>query len=263
MLINNVLINVVENIVENSSKIIIITHGLAEHHKRYDNLVNVLNQNNISVVRYDLRGHGFSQGKRGSNWCYKYFLNDLHEIVKYIKTKYNQKIILFGHSMGGLIVNLYATFYKDIDGVISSAAPTDFLKDVLPLRVIYWPLLGFINKSNNLAHDMLTHDKKIEDNYNNDPLVLKSFKLSLIGSMMVSGVRTLKRRYKKINTRILYIHGKKDKIVPYEFSFNIFNKIPSKDKKIILLEESYHEIFNDYEKEKAINYLLEWVKRYD
>ena len=51
--------------IENEKARIFIVHGIAEHSKRYTHVVKFLNDSGYSVVTFDLRGHGESDGKRG------------------------------------------------------------------------------------------------------------------------------------------------------------------------------------------------------
>ena len=109
MLINGILLHVKRDEVADAKASIIITHGIAEHSGRYEEITKKLNDQGYSVIRYDLRGHGQSQGKRGALKSYHQFIDDLHVLVSEEKKANTKRIFLFliGHSMGGLIVNLY------------------------------------------------------------------------------------------------------------------------------------------------------------
>lgn len=259
MLINNILIHTKKDSVENPKATIIITHGIAEHSGRYDVITDRLNEAGYSVLRYDLRGHGLSQGKRGKLKNFHEFIDDLHVIVTAEKQQSNHKIFLIGHSLGGLIVDLYAVKYGDVDGVISSAAPSYFIKDVLPLRFIGYKLLGWIPKKTNFADDQLSRIKEVEDAYINDPLNLKHFYISLVGAMFISGVRYLNKNVSKFLAPVLFIHGGNDKIVPFAMSERLMDLIPSKDKQIIIYDNNYHEIFNDLDQEKVFKDVIKWL----
>ncbi len=259
MLINKYLFHHVVDPVKNSAKTVIIVHGIAEHQGRYEHIAKFLNKSGYNVIRYDLRGHGRSQGPRGKNWNYKNMVNDLRAFVLYANNNFPGKLFLLGHSLGGLIVNLYATFYHDVDGIISSSAPTNFVKDVLPVRIIPWPLLGWVPQKTNFADDKLSRIKEVEDEYNKDPFVLNKFYISLAASMMVGGVRALKRRVKNIVILIVYIYGSDDKIVPVKFSEEMYHKISSKDKELMIFQDSYHEIFNDLDKQDALDFIKKWL----
>lgn len=260
MLVNQVLLYVNKSLVEKPKASVIITHGIAEHSGRYQEITDKLNAEGFDVVRYDLRGHGQSQGKRGALKSYHQFLDDLHELILDEKKRLDQKIFLIGHSMGGLIVNMYACKYHDVDGIISSAAPSYFVKDVLPFRFIGYRWLGFLAKKTNFADDQLSRIKSVEEAYVNDPLNLKKFYFSLAGNMMVGGVRYLNKNISKYNTPVLLLHGGTDKIVPSAFSKRLFELIPHDDKKIIIYDESYHEIFNDLDREKVFADVIEYLK---
>jgi len=260
MLINNILLHVKKDSVENAKATIIITHGIAEHSGRYQEITDVLNREGFNVVRYDIRGHGQSQGKRGALKSYHQTIDDLHEIVLDEKKKSDLKIFLIGHSMGALIVNMYGVKYHDVEGIISSAAPSNFIKDVLPFRFVGYKWLGFLAKKTNFADDQLSRIKAVEEAYINDPLNLKKFYFSLAGNMFVSGVRYLNKNIKNQQTPILILHGSADKIVPVEFSKRLVELIPHNQKSLIIYQDSYHEIFNDLDREKVFNDVIAWLK---
>lgn len=161
--------------------------------------------------------------------------------------------------MGGLIVNMYGVKYRDVDGIISSAAPTYFIKDVLPFRFIGYRWLGFLTRKTNFANDQLSRIKSVEEAYVQDPLNLKKFYFSLAGNMFVGGVRFLNKRISNYQTPVLLLHGENDKIVPTEFSKRIYELIPVQDKKLITYPEAYHEIFNDLDKEKTFGDVIAWL----
>ena len=260
MLVNQTLLFVNKQYVEEPKATIIITHGIAEHSGRYDEITGILNEQQYDVVRYDLRGHGQSQGKRGALKSYHQFIDDLHVLVLAEKQRSPKKIYLIGHSMGGLIVNLYAVKYHDVDGIISSAAPTYFIPDVLPFRFIGYRWLGFLAKKTNFADDQLSRIKSVEQAYIEDPLNLKKFYFSLAGNMFVGGVRYFNKHIKKYQIPVLILHGSTDKIVPVAFSKRLYDIVPHSDKKLIIYEDSYHEIFNDLDRAKVFNDILDWLK---
>lgn len=259
MLINNILLHVKRDEVDNAKASIIISHGIAEHSGRYHEMTKNLNEAGYTVVRYDVRGHGKSQGKRGKLKSYHQPIDDLYEIVAQEKKTKPKKIYLLGHSMGGLIVHMYVVKYNDVDGVIVSAAPSHFIKDVLPFRFIGYRWLGFMPRKSNFADGRLSRIKEVEQAYIDDPLNLKVFYFSLAGSMFVGGVRYLNKRIKQYNTPVLLMHGEADKIIPVEFSKRFLDVIPAKDKELIVYKGAYHEIFNDIGREKPYKDLIKWL----
>lgn len=247
-------------IVENEKKRIFIVHGICEHSGRYQHLAETLNKEGFSVITYDLRGHGRSSGKKAYIKDYYQHVVDLNKIIKENDNKAVQRYII-GHSLGGLIGHLYMIENsQSIDGFISSGAPTDYLDNVKPLKIIGYKWIGFLSAKNNFGKNALSRDKKVEEEYNNDPLVLKRFKIRLAGEMFIKGVKHLKGSIKRNNKPILILHGEDDKIVPKQHSENIFNLINHDNKHLIIYENMYHEIFNEIEQEKVFNDIIKWLK---
>jgi alpha-beta hydrolase superfamily lysophospholipase len=67
--------------------IICLVHGLGEHSGRYTHWAGLLNQAGYSVLTYDLRGHGKSEGQRGHIFSFNEFIEDsdllLEEATEY------------------------------------------------------------------------------------------------------------------------------------------------------------------------------------
>ncbi len=262
MLINGLLFLVKRDEVENPKGTVIITHGIAEHSGRYQEVTTFLNKQGYNVVRYDLRGHGQSQGKRGKLTSFYHMIDDLHELVLNEKKLETKKIFLLGHSMGGLIVDIYAVRYHDVDGIISSAAPSYYLKDILPFRIIGYKWLGFIRKKTNFADGRLARIKAVEQDYNNDPLNLRYFYLTLVGQMFVSGVRYLNKNISLLQTPVLLLHGEADKITPAAFSKRLYELIKVGDKTLKIYPDSYHEILNDLDKKEVMKDIALWLQQH-
>ncbi len=111
--------------------IVQISHGMAEHKERYEPFMEYLASCGYMAIIHDHRGHGASV-KRLDDLGYFYdekaesIVEDLHQITTYAKEQYpNKKVILFGHSMGSMVVRKYIKKYdKDIDGLIVCGSPS-------------------------------------------------------------------------------------------------------------------------------------------
>ncbi len=108
-----------------------ISHGMAEHKERYFEFMKFLTNNGYITIINDHRGHGKSvKSKQDLGYFYdtkaEYIVEDLHQITLYIKEKYpNKKVILFGHSMGSMVVRKYLKKYdKEIDKLIVCGSPS-------------------------------------------------------------------------------------------------------------------------------------------
>src|SRR5690554_4338854 len=97
------------------NKTVIITHGLAEYSKSYIMFKDALNKAGYDVITYDLRGHGKNITSRGTVNSYTDLLDDLDYLVNEAYKNTN-KVFLYGHSLGGVIVNLYTNTKRKTDG---------------------------------------------------------------------------------------------------------------------------------------------------
>lgn len=252
-------LNIVTNIVPNEKKRIFIVHGIAEHVGRYDHVAAFLNKHGYSVVRFDLRGHGKSDGKRGYIKSYRDFLDDVNQVFAMHKGVHN---ILFGHSMGALITHLCMSQENEFEASITSAGPTWYIKDVQFVRYIGFKYYSFLQIKNNLARNMLSHIEKVEDDYMRDPLVLKKYYINLVGEMFVKGVKHLNANLRYHQKPILMLHGELDKIVPVEFSKRLFDLLPQTDKTIKIYPNDWHEILNELDREEVMNDILSWLEKH-
>lgn len=247
--------------INNPKATIIIVHGISEHSGRYKELALRFNEEGYDVLTYDHIGHGKSSGKRGKLKSFHKMIDILHSIVLKEKSRNNNKIFLLGHSMGGGVVNLYEAKYSNIDGIISSSAATNTPRELRLFKYIGFYLLRWVKISSKMFDDHLAKDPKVLENNKKDPLMLKFMYLSLLGEMFIKGVKYLHKNINNFNTPILYIHGTSDNIVDYKFSEYMYNNIKTKDKKLILYEGEYHEMLNDYNKEKVVSDILNWLNK--
>jgi alpha-beta hydrolase superfamily lysophospholipase len=253
-------LNIVTNLVPKEKMRIFIVHGIAEHLVRYDHVVAFLNKKGYSVVRFDLRGHGKSEGKRGYIRSYRDYLEDVNQVFEAHKGKRN---VLFGHSMGALITHLYMLNENGFECSITSAGPTWYIKDVQLVRHIGFKYYGFLQVKNNLARNMLSHIEKVEDDYMRDPLVLKKYYINLIGEMFIKGVKHLNTNLTHHNKPILMLHGELDKIVPVDFSKRLFDLLGQEDKTLKIYPNDWHEILNELDREDVMNDIHQWLEKHN
>lgn len=259
---NNTKIYAKKNIVEEAKANVVIVHGIFEHLDRYDYLVSKLNEAKYNVYRYDARGHGRSEGKRGDIDKFEEFLLDLDIYIDLIrKQNPDLKIILLGHSMGGLVATSYASIYNNkIDYLALSGACNVTPKVARALKFVPTFLAAKINYKNALGEGVCG-DKEVVERYNNDELVLKSGKLRLMKNAFIKGCKLVKNNISKINVPVIVMHGEKDGIVVKETGEWTFDNLNVNDKTLKMYPGLYHEIFNEVSKDEVINDLVSWMNK--
>ena len=257
---DNVTIYAKKDIVENPKANVVIVHGICEHLDRYDYLVSKLNKEGYNVYRYDARGHGRSEGKKGDLNKYQDYLDDLNTYIDIVRQEYpNLKIVLLGHSMGGLVSTSYASVYKDkIDYLVLSGAANITPKQARALKILPMFLIKNINYKNNLG-DGVCSDKAVVEKYNSDPLVLKEATMGLMKNVFITGCKLVKDNISNICVPTLVMHGKEDGIVDSSTATWTYENLTVEDKELKIYAGLFHEIFNELEKDVVIDDVLHWL----
>lgn len=105
---------------ENPKALVQITHGALEHKELYYPFADFLNRNGYAVVLSDNRGHGDSVSKEyplGHMESIGQCVGDAFSVTCFMKKEYpGKELILFGHSLGSVIVRNYL---QEHDGEIT------------------------------------------------------------------------------------------------------------------------------------------------
>jgi lysophospholipase len=156
---------------------VLLVHGFGDHAGRYHDVARVLNARRYSVLAYDARGHGESEGSRGHADRFELYLADLDSAWTEARRSLHGPHFLYGHSFGGLTVMRWLqTRSGRPAGVVLSApwlatalrVPSLKLFAARVLRRVA-PALAIPSGANVPEH--LTRDPERVAAYLNDPLV--------------------------------------------------------------------------------------------
>lgn len=218
----DVLILIPENEIKG---IIQFSHGMSEYKNKYIKFMEYLTQKGYVTVIHDQRGHGKSiRNKEDLGYFYdekaEFVVEDLKQITLYIKNRFpNKKLVLFGHSMGSMIVRKFIKKYDDeINGLIVCGSPSRNSKVDLGILTVKILKIFFGDKHRSKFVNRLTFGKstKPKDDTNQDELT--GFIFTLNGFQNVFTL--MKDIYSKEgwliknkNLPILFIAGSDDSII--------------------------------------------------
>lgn len=246
---------------------VLITHGWNQHSSYYQDFAKFLTTKNWKVWVYDLRGHGKSSGNRGSIDTLASFSSDLNTMLELMHSekKQEEKLVLFGHSLGGCI-NLLSLTNKvntKIDA-LSLSSPALGLKDSGPkwkqilahIGLRYFPELTIKHSIN---ASQLTSDKKAQkNNQNNDPYRHNKISPSLFHIMDTAHLKAAKSAAQLHKPLLIQASGL-DQIANLSKTQQVFEQIASKSKHLKVYLNSEHEVLNDIEKEQVYTDFIEFV----
>jgi len=271
---------------------VVILHGMAEHHDRYNDFAEYLAARGYDVFLYDHRGHGKDKkyeelGHFADDGGYRLVIMDAITVLKYIsKNNRGDSLLLFGHSMGSLIARCVIAEFDAIDGVIiAGTAQEPWLKThlgcflasctkVLKSPVHRSPFLAnnttgyksFSRISNRTKYDWLTRDNAIVGQYINDPysgyMCTASFYYDLI---KLTGIASSSKAIKKVrrDLPILVISGTDDPVGNYGQGvakyYSLLQKYGFVNSTCIMYEECRHELLNELNKTEVEADIVKWL----
>lgn len=252
---------------ENADRTIVVTHGLAEHSECYSEFATQMCADGFNVYAWDLFGHGRSQGKRGYVNDFQDYVDDLGLFIKNVRNDIpeDQPIVLFGHSMGGLITLLHRIQNPDDDiqalalssPALGYAIEVSAIKDTLAkISHRFFPTLTLYNE---IKYKDLTHDSGKLAAYPMDSLRHDKV-CSAIYLGMMQGFDDVFANVAEINLPIIFQLAGQDHIVSTACSRKLFEKIEVENKLLEIYADSYHEIFNDMEREICFKDLKNFLR---
>lgn len=244
--------------------VICLVHGIGEHSSRYDSWATRFVEKNMAVVSFDQRGHGQSEGKRGRMPSYSHLLDDIDLILSDCESSFpSVPLVLYGHSMGGGEVLNHLLFreskYKAVIAtspwLISQRSPPGFLMPFIQLLDKGFPNLCLKTKLN---ADLLSHDKKVVDDYRNDTLVHAWVSVRLFYQAYRAGYKALNHA-SLVSKPLLLLHGGFDQITSANASEQFAENAGSQCQ-LHLFQDAFHELHNDSCKDEVFDLILNWIR---
>ena len=244
--------------------LIVCHHGIMVNLNFYDKFSKEANNLNIIVYRYDARGHGKSEGKRGYVKSIFEMVEDLKIIIDLAKKENpNIPIYTMGHSMGGHVNALFATKYPNqVKGVIIASG---LLKDNFHLFGNL-PLEGEPEKSIPISEaiKLKVEDEKVQKEFAKAlqayPNLLVELTISIMNSF-VEGFDYLKKNDKNFKEPVLILNGNADFAVSEKDAIDFYMEIENKDKSLILFSGIGHMLWEEEKGDIVISQVLNWIQR--
>jgi alpha-beta hydrolase superfamily lysophospholipase len=244
---------------------VIIVHGLGEHAFRYAHVAQFLNEQSFHVRAYDQYGHGESGGSRGSIPSEMRLVDDLADVVDDTRRsmKPAQRLILLGHSMGGLVVASFARQQmRPVDGIVLSSPALDpGLNTMQKMMLATLPrFMPNLRVDNGLKVDKLSRDPAVVQAYKNDPFVHKKISARLAKFIADEGAQVIAAAPKWLTPTLLMYAGQ-DALVSPAGSRAFAAAAPKHHVRSHCFEPMYHEIFNDPDRAQVFEKMQSWLKQ--
>lgn len=244
--------------------VIALVHGLGEHSGRYGHVADAFTGAGYAVLAFDQRGHGRSAGKRGVIPRYDALMDDIDLLLAQARQRFpDQRIFLYGHSLGGNEVLNYALRRQpDLAGVVATSPG---LRTTTPPPAVQLALGKLMNRvwpaftmPNGLELAAISRDPAVIRAYAADPLVHDRLSAALGIGLLEAGEWALARAG-EFPVPLLLVHGDADRITASAASAEFASRAP--DSTLKLWPGLYHETHNEPEQAAVLAYTIAWLNK--
>ena len=249
---------------ETPKAVVCLVHGHGEHIERYEHVAEAFNKAGYSMIGFDHRGHGQSEGARGHIPSYAMLLDDISRFRKEVHEYYpNIPHFIYGHSMGGNIVLNYAMREKpEVTGVIATGPWLKLAFDPPAIQVFMGKMMNKINpgfiQTSGLETAALSRDPEVVRAYEEDSLVHNKISARLFVEMYESGLWALEHA-SEFPLPLLLMHGSEDRLTSAAASKEFGVKAPADKITTKIWDGFYHELHNEPEKDEVIKTMIDWM----
>jgi alpha-beta hydrolase superfamily lysophospholipase len=245
--------------------VVVLSHGYAEHARRYDHVAQRLGESGLITYALDHRGHGRSGGKRVYLRDISEYTDDFHTLVGIAADGHpGLKLVVLGHSMGGGIVFAYGVEHPDdYTAMVLSGPVVDTQDAVSPVKMFVAKVLGKIAPGlpvEELPADAVSRDPEVVAAYEADPLVYHGKMPAGIARALLGVGETMPQRAGALTAPLLVVHGEQDKLVPADGSRHLVECVGSTDVHLKVYPELYHEVFNEPERDAVLDDVAAWIE---
>lgn len=249
--------------VDSPKAALVMVHGMGEHSGRYIPYASYLNSRNISVLVYDHRGHGKSEGKRGHTPSYEILLEEVNNALKHLKELCpDVPIFIFGHSMGGNVVLNYALRRKPkVSGIIASAPWLKLAFDPPAIQValakMVKNIIPALQQHTKLDATAISSISAEVEKYKNDPLIHDYITPAFFMGTYEAADWALQHAA-DITLPLYLYHGSHDKLISVEGSKQFAQKA-GKLCTLTIFENQFHESHYDTKAESVMKATADWI----
>ncbi|WP_099333100.1 alpha/beta hydrolase [Actinomyces minihominis] len=244
---------------------VLLAHGFGEHRGRYTRFITALNEAGYDVWSFDFTGHGTTSGRRATVDVRKLIGEHIEVRREVLKLARTPELLLFGHSMGGLItlastlINPTRVVAVAVTGpALAPRPPVASLVASLGARV--GALLPWV-KTVSLDTNLLSRDPEVISDYEADSLVFHGRVPLLTGASMATQGRQTIDHAKILARPVLILHGEADGLADVagsiEFAENAADLV-----EIRTFEGAYHELLNEPEQGIYTEAVIDWYNRW-
>ncbi len=237
---------------------IILIHGVSEHMGRWEHVAEFFVENGFEVHGYDQRAHGESGDGTLDIDSFQQFVDDIAHTIAEVRTQ-GRPVILYGHSMGGLVAASYAQSDHPQPDILVLSAPALVASVPAPLKLAAKVLGRFVPRfaiESPVTKEHLSRDPEIGEAYVSDPKVYQRG-TARFGKAFFEAMEKARGALHEIKVPTLVIHGAEDEIVPPRASAPLA-AVGGVERRVF--PGLRHEMHNEPEQDEVLSFVSDWIK---
>lgn len=235
---------------------VVLVHGLGEHSGRYERTGRLMAEAGFRVRAFDLYGHGASGGGRCDINDWSTFLDQVDRQMVHAGGA-GRPVVLFGHSVGGLIAVDYVMAGRKLPQVMVLSSPA--LGGAAAWQVLTLPWMARVapglRAPTGVKGEQLSRDEEVGTAYFADPLVNTSATVRL-GSAIIAAIDRVRKNMVKLPVPTLVVHGGADALIPPASSL-ILADVGGAERR--LYPALRHEMLNEPEGPEVVADIIAWL----
>lgn len=239
-----------------------LVHDIGEHSGRYEETAWALNEAGLSLITFDLRGHGHSGGLRGHVAAYDSFLSDVDLLLQETARRCpGLPVFLYGQGLGGGIALNYCLRRRPpLAGAVVTSPWLAPREKVGRLQAIWRAALNRARPAATAARPptpkQLSSDPAVAAAYRRDPLVHCRVSARLYHHAMEAGQLALERAA-AFPLPLLLMHGESDRFASPFASQAFCNMAPRCTFRF--WPRQRHELHHEREREAVFAAITAWL----
>ncbi len=230
----------------------LVIHGFGGTPCEVSELVAICNRKKWMVRAPLLPGHGVAASMLGSISYYDWIKHVEYHFLELSNSV--DQVAIVGLSMGGLLA------LRVVETIADPTTPCCLIST--PFNIVPSLFRPFITVLGRIGLSVRSKGKDVEGSSDEvlDCQSVGSIPLAAVRQMLLLRDEVLKR-LKNVKNPVLIIHSKKDEIISVKDAKQVYMRIGSSQKKLVILEYGGHNLLKDFNRKEVAALIVRWLEQ--
>lgn len=254
--------------------LVVLLHGLVSSRVEWYEFPARLAQKGWSVLAFDFRGHGESDGPRGHQ-SVRHALEDVESALAAMDDEYGvdmRKVGLVGHSLGGALAVSVAMDLPAVRAVVAMAPVARLSREMNVFERVGYSLIDKVNRPIKwisrrglrvpyaIGYERLYSSRKAVERAERDQFLQKTVPVDVYGPL-VKKLDAVKAA-RALTKPTMVLIAEHDAIVGPWNSRAVYTAVAAEQKELVTIAESGHSMAGDHKSGEVLAHTHRWLRRH-